>query len=287
MISQGAGLPVIPEKGVTITLKGLMPTGGYAEAKPASVEEEDVLHAYDISIYYRNGKEFEPYENSPISVSFGSKAIDKAIKDDSVSLEAEHIADNGKTESVELLSAEDGKANFEVDSFSIYVIKAHDDDTETTQNPRFIYHFLSPDYTLVEDIAGSEDYYAAKEYRFPNKHNEMVSTQIIKNGESLQEIVMPENNEAGMFYGWYVVSCVGEDEYGTVSYRWSGDLERQSFNEPINFPAGTNTDQDIYLAPLFGHYRFLTFHRDMEHQISGGLPRYHLEAKGYRPQRHT
>ena len=35
-----------PEDGVTVTLKGLMPTDGYAEAKKADVDEEDVLHAY-------------------------------------------------------------------------------------------------------------------------------------------------------------------------------------------------------------------------------------------------
>lgn len=64
-----------PEDGVTVTLSGLMPNDGYAEAQIADVDDADVLHAYDITIYYRYGKEFQPDEGSPISVSFRSDKI--------------------------------------------------------------------------------------------------------------------------------------------------------------------------------------------------------------------
>ncbi|MBQ1813757.1 MAG: hypothetical protein II118_02675, partial [Ruminococcus sp.] len=217
-----------PEDGVTVTLTGLMPTDGYAKAKTVTVEEEDVLHAYDITIYYRNGKEFEPDEGSPISVCFNSKAIADAIKDEDVSLEAEHIADDGKKESVELTSAAGGEAVFEAESFSIYLIKEHDDNSEDTATPRVFYHFLSQNYTQVED--GEDIYYTAGAYSFPNKYNEMVDTQIIKNGEKLQEVVIPENNDAGMFYGWYRVH-LREENNGVYSYDWgTGTPERQEFN---------------------------------------------------------
>ena len=55
---------------VVITLSGLMPVNGRASAVSAEVDGEDVLYAYDISIYYADGSEFEPVEDSPISVSF-------------------------------------------------------------------------------------------------------------------------------------------------------------------------------------------------------------------------
>ena len=151
-----------------------MPVDGYAEAKPADVNEEDVLHAYDITIFYRYGKEFEPDESSPINVSFRSDAIADAITDDGVELEAEHIADDGKKESVELTSAENGEAAFEADRFSIYVIKAHDNNSDYVETPRIIYHFLSPDYLTVSGESGSDEsgtgvnsaeiYYQAGEY---------------------------------------------------------------------------------------------------------------------------
>ena len=142
-----------PEDGVTVTLKGLMPTDGYAQAKAVNVNEENVLHAYDITIFYRNGKEFVPDEGSPISVSFNSKAIADAIKDEDVSLKAAHIDDNGEAESVALPSAAGGEAVFEAESFSIYFIKEHDNSSEYTETPRVFYHFLSPDYTVVQDGA--------------------------------------------------------------------------------------------------------------------------------------
>lgn len=98
-----------PEKGVTVTLHGLMPKNGSADAKLAEVEGEDVLHAYDISIYYADGGEFEPASDSPINVSFQSKEIKKAIKDENTTVEVEHIADNGEKEEIDLSSAKKDK----------------------------------------------------------------------------------------------------------------------------------------------------------------------------------
>ena len=197
--------------------------------------------------------------------SVNSKAIADAIKDEDVSLEAEHIADDGKKESVELTSAAGGEAVFEAESFSIYLIKEHDNNSEDTATPRVFYHFLSQNYTQVED--GEDIYYTAGAYSFPNKYNEMVDTQIIKNGEKLQEVVIPENNDVGMFYGWYRVH-LREENNGVYSYDWgTGTPERQEFNTAVTVPTSSdfnNKDQHIYLAPLYGHYRFLTFHQAEE-----------------------
>ena len=88
----------------------------------------------------------------------------------------------GKTESIALTSAAGGEAVFEAESFSIYVIKYHEDDTVETETERIIYHFLSPRYVPVEENGNTV--YKAGEYRFPNKHNDLVSTQILKDGES-------------------------------------------------------------------------------------------------------
>ena len=249
-----------PEDGVTVTLEGLMPTGGHAEGKPADVKEKDVLHAYDITIFWPDGREFEPEENSPISLSSQGEAISVALADDKTTLEAEHIADNGKKESVELVSAEDDKAVLEAESFSIYLIKEHSNDT-TNLNPRRIYHFIDPNYTYHSG-EGGDVYYTAAAYKFPNKHNDLVSAQIIRSGESLQEIVLPANTEVGLFYGWYVVEIdENESTEENFTYRWGSAIQRVEFNTKINYQA--TDDQHIYLAPLFGHYRFLTFHQDV------------------------
>ena len=116
-----------PEDGVTVTLSGMLPTGGSAEAKPAEAEGDNVLHAYDITIFDSRHAEFEPGENQPVSVSFQSEAIRQALADGSNNLTVEHIAGNGKTEQVELTFAEGDEASFLADAFSIYVIRDHDE----------------------------------------------------------------------------------------------------------------------------------------------------------------
>lgn len=260
-----------PEDDVQITLSGLMPRGGHAEAEPVDTEEADVLHAYDITIFYADGASFEPSEDAPITVSFMSDAIAEAIEDDAA-LEVEHICDSGETESIELIATEDGEASFEAESFSVYVIKTHDENDENL-NPRRTYHFLSPKFsqTVIDGVT----YYQAPLYEFPNKAQDMVTTQTIRSGESLQEIVLPENNNSGLFYGWYIVQHSGVTQDVTTTendeevtrtnyvYNWgNGTPERVEFNEPITF--SDTEDNDVWLAPLFGRYRFLTFHQDVE-----------------------
>ena len=258
-----------PEQGVTVELSGMLPVNGSADAKTVDADGEDVLHAYDITIRYQNGREFEPSEGEPISVSFQSDSIAQANKDSGTTLEVAHIPDNGEEEEVELLSAEGDTASFEAESFSVYLIRTHTGDT-VNHNPRRIYHFLSPEFSTVER-EGVLDHYRAPVYEFPNKLNDKVTTQAIRSGESLQEIVLPQNSNSGLFYGWYVVQCSGETEEVTDDegvtrtnyiYHWgNGAPEHVEFNEPISFPDATQ-DEDIYLAPLFGRYRFLTFHQD-------------------------
>ena len=119
-----------PEKGVTVTLNGKMPAGGYATAEKADVGGKDVLHAYDISIFYANGSEFEPAGDSPISVSFESGDIAKALKDSDTSLKVEHITDSGKSESVDVKSASDNEVVFNAESFSVYLIRTHEQSDE-------------------------------------------------------------------------------------------------------------------------------------------------------------
>ena len=73
---------------------------------------------------------------------------------------------------------------------------------------------------------------------------------------------MPENNSAGLFYGWYVVH-LHEQNGSRYTYYWgSEEPQHVPFHEPIEVKE--TDDTDVYLAPLFGHYRFLTFHQDIE-----------------------
>ena len=194
-----------PEDGVTVTLSGLMPVRGYAEAQPANVAGEDVLHAYDITIHRSDGTEFEPDSGSPIAVSFKSTDIARAIADEETSLTVAHIDDSGKETAVALTEAEGSEVCFDAESFSIYVIYEHENDGDL-QKPRKTFYFLSDQFSDYTDgTTEGSGLYESGLYRFPNAAGQMVSTQIVKEGERLHQIVMPNNNEFGAFYGWYVV----------------------------------------------------------------------------------
>lgn len=52
-----------------------VPVSGRAEAVAAKVEDDNVLHVYDITIFYADGREYEPLENQPINVTFKSEKI--------------------------------------------------------------------------------------------------------------------------------------------------------------------------------------------------------------------
>ena len=139
-----------PEPGVTVTLSGLLPAGGTATAVNAETTEEDVIHAYDITIYDGNGAEFQPDEASPLRVTFSSDRIAEAVADGS-ELEAAHITDNGVKEDIELVSSENGEAVFMAESFSIYQIYAHDGD-DNNETPRATYYFLDNEYQKLRAI---------------------------------------------------------------------------------------------------------------------------------------
>lgn len=83
---------------------------------------KDVLHAYDITIFYGNGSEFEPADGETIAVSFQSDDIKKAVAKDGDSLTVGHIDDSGRETEVPLAYAEGDEAGFKADIFSIYVI---------------------------------------------------------------------------------------------------------------------------------------------------------------------
>ena len=265
-----------PEDGVTVTLSGRMPLNGSAEAKPADCDGEDVLHAYDITIRYADGREFEPESGSPIDVSFKSDRIALAVGRDN-ELTAEHISDSGETEEVPLTVSGSSEASFTAESFSVYKIRAHEN--AAVETPRKTFMFLSNQFAEYEHTGDDNNpqagYYVSGLYQFPNKDNEKVSFQIVKDQEKLQPVVIPPNFDWGHFYGWFIVqldlekskqataadtgrdvSEITEDTLTRYVYKWSEDPVPMDSVTPIS----VTQDETVYLAPLYSNYRFVTFH---------------------------
>ncbi|MCR5057110.1 MAG: InlB B-repeat-containing protein [Clostridiales bacterium] len=205
-----------------IIVSGSMPSTGIVEAKrvDVSVDGKNALVAYDIKIYANEimkllGITWQPSE-SALQVQFKSDAI----KTDSV--DVYHMADTDSQ--AELVSGnlgvQDKSVTFNASSFSVYVVVEHEGGEIIT--PRVEFHYIGRDY--LENNSGSGYSYTAPAYEFLNKHNEYQISQILRDGESLEQVVNPPNkkdnagNEVSFFYGWYTVTVNDRDTDDTTAY---------------------------------------------------------------------
>ena len=263
---------------------------GEAAASSGSV----TLAAYEISISHRDG-EYQPDEDKPISVEIVDSRITAGKN-----IEVWHIRDDGTEEKVENFTVEEGKISFEATGFSVYVVIAHEDDTEVVE-ARVEFHFISDDNSEEVPTGGSV-YYVGDRYWFKNKsentNQNSQTTQILKDGESLELIADPPNElvpgdgqSYKYFYGWYVVNphtiSGTTNAYGIgtsdskLYYEWPLNPSAITFESPIsisvdnsgespvvswslNGVSGTGTpDKDgtvhVLLAPVFDKYNFVNF----------------------------
>ena len=274
-------------KADNVRLEGLMPEDAKATAADASdskavksIESEDgtALAAYDIEIK-AEGEEYQPDADHPITVQISNTAI----KEDS-DLSVWHIGDDGKKEEIRDFTVSNGKVSFEATGFSVYVVIDHEEDTVVT--PRVQFHFIDPDAT--EHGSGSDIYYEASPYPFRNKAEDAdqntQTTQILKDGESLEMIVDPSNRDGKAFLGWYVVDPYtgsGSSDPDKLYYTWPSDPDKITFESPISIEEsdvaiGTTVNWSLhgvsgsgevdkdgnvhaYLAPLYDNYNFVNF----------------------------
>ena len=264
-----------------ITLSGAMPKGAEVKAYPVSGESEQpladdepqeesepedgrIVLAYDISIIV-GGEEFEP-DGDPITVTFRSQELEGL---DMESLSAVHIGGDGEEEEITGLSVDGNTLSLEAPSFSVYVIRTHEN--EAVVEPRLTFHFLD----RGEEI-GSTKVFEAPYYTYQNDVGDAVCTQIVKDGDFLIEPPSPPPiyDEDRMvkyrFFGWYVVDY-SETSGDNIRFRWREDeAARINFTDEIDISEFTddltNENTDIYLAALYQNTRFVVFHED---QIGG------------------
>ncbi len=195
--------------------KGVFPEGTKAAAVPVSSQtaikaaqgifKEDVVDAaaVDISFYYK-GKETEP-DGADVRVSL---SLDDAIEGSEQHLV--HIKDNGAVEVVNAASLDKDSAAFDAGSFSIYAIVGTDAVTRRT------YRFYSED--------------------------KLLDTQIIKNGDTLEEPGKPEK-EGCVFTGWVDKDGKEFSRFGVIS-----DIPEHA------------QDEEVVLRAKFEDAYYVTFH---------------------------
>lgn len=128
---------------ISICISGKLPRGAYAKAYPAGSNGFTgvVYAAYDITVFDGQGNVYEP-GNSPLSVSMTSPAIAEAAKS-GAEFDVYHIPDDSAPELVQSGISTDKEKNvsFEAESFSVYIIKDHEDEGYN-EPARIEFHFI-------------------------------------------------------------------------------------------------------------------------------------------------
>ena len=229
---------------------------------------------FDISIV-KGEEKVQPAEGTKVDVR-----IELADAKEQHKLNVVHFADDRDEGDVVANSTENEQkgavVEFPAEGFSVYVIADHEGGDIIT--PRVEFHFLDSDYTEVSEGTGYT--YSAEPYSFVNKAGEYQTTQILKDGEGLEQITNPRNktDPDRYFYGWYVVDSNSNPDESPVVYTWTEDPVRIIEETPISISIdGTMVtwtlgeasgsgivDEDgcihVYLAPIYEDYYFVNFH---------------------------
>jgi len=261
-----------------ITLTGEMPAGASAKGYPVSCEIEGmkVIAAYDLTIFESDGKTVFQPDRQTVHVTFSMPELADTASDD---IAVFHIDGDGNRTEIADVSADSEQVSFEAESFSVYVISEHEGEEAVV--PRVEFHFLSDECARPDE---NENYYYAAKYQFYNKANVLQTSQILRDGETLELIQDPPNHvedgERSYFYGWYVIaedSAATTDE--TVYYSWTEDPAKIAFEQPVSvsynaedqtvtcslgeftgtLPADADGCAHVYLAPLYSDYYFINF----------------------------
>jgi len=297
----------IPADGTELLVSEIKPgEAGYHAYVDASMEQLDakddtILFAkvFDITIADAGNHSlvYEPDGTVFVSIRLIGKNLDTCTKVDVL-----HITEqkNRGTKSVKATSAmvplqvdpinssvKGENVEFTTDSFSVYVVIAHEGGDVVT--PRVEFHFIEPGNGAPLH-SGADVYYADAPYAFLNENNHEQTSQILKNGERLELISDPKNRDDEYFFGWYVVEPYvngGTNAFGYNSsenkfcYAWPAGPSRISFDTPLSV-SGNNTNVGstiqwslgdasgsgvvqsdgsvhVLLAPVFENYHFVNF----------------------------
>lgn len=308
----------IPAEGTELAVKELLPGDAeydyYIEESAAKLnktaDELTYSRLFDIKIVDAANPElvYEPTGDVSVSIRLVGEQLNEYDNVDVLHFTEDEAKKSCTIETVES-SVEGENLEFTTDSFSVYVVVAHEGGDVVT--PRVMFHFISPDAEELDD--GSVAFYNGTPYSFVNKNDETQTTQILDNGKSLELIVDPLNHESKYFYGWYLVNPYVIDgttnAYGInesnnhLYYTWPDSPKAITFEHPISITESGNTvnwelngasgsgvvDSDgnvhAFLVPIYENYNFVNFMqlpRDAGSSVNGAsnLMTRKLIAKG-------
>ncbi len=215
----------------------------YVEKSAELLGEETVTFArvFDITLVDSvTGEVYQP--NNDVYVRI--RMLDDCLSDFS-NVGVVHIHGE-QDEKVEILDTKykGETVEFSTDSFSVYVVVAHEGGE--IKNPRVEFHFIDK-FTDEQYQAGIGADTPSRPYNFINKGGNYQSSQILKKGETLELINDPQNISISgaekFFYGWYVVDMISDssefDEItgkytGVIKYSWPANPDQIKFEKTIS-----------------------------------------------------
>ncbi|MCQ2468924.1 MAG: InlB B-repeat-containing protein [Ruminococcus sp.] len=168
----------------SVALNGKMPVGAEVSVLPIKNTDSSSVCSYDITIT-RNGKEFQPEKDEPITVGIKNILIGAVVEAD-YTLRLWHILDDGSREEITDFIINGDTISFEASGFSVYQIENEND------IPLRTYEF----------------YREGNPYEFTLDSGTLSSVQTIKSGEKLTVPQLPANDvsaetQGQTFIGWF------------------------------------------------------------------------------------
>ena len=216
-----------------IKLNGLLPAGARVKAYPVEIkiEGQEVLAAYDITVFDKDGKEYKVGPDNNIRVKITNKKIKKAKKVDVYHKENEFAPE----ERIDNKTKTDDTVAFKADNFSIYAVT----DPEG-QNIKFVFFYQDKDgKNIIWDV------------------------QNIRNGEKLIQPELPIFSHDGKFEGWYYYDYgnkdkVEEDRFG----------EKFDFDKAVK--VDENSADVIYLKGRYPDVLIINFIDEKKYEKDDG-----------------
>lgn len=226
------------------------------------MEKESVsyIRLFDISIVDKNDHnvQYQPAAGTLVAVR-----IELADRDGG-QFNLVHFSDETDRGSVVNIESDGQVLSFAAEGFSVYAIVGTD---ENAHQVRVKYVF--------QDAEGSP-------FLFFDEAGELVDNQIIKNGESLESVGLPElDADDQTFNGWYIYDTVNNSFTGyqitfdkPIAISASAEVttvtgDRVEISNADNAAASdpANPDYTVYVRPFCGEVRYITFWNEVDGNI--------------------
>lgn len=237
----------VSDEEATVTVTGLLPEDTTAKAYAVTVDDEKVCAAFDITLFDKNGGEFEP--DSVVTVEIATPELEEAITNGD-ELTVHHITENDVTEEIAVSEQSGGSVSFTAESFSIYYIKDGTAGDPVTYRRTYKFYNLMASSDIGATSKNSYEPYFFSVER--GGRTMQTNEQILIDGDALIVPQLPYHGTSttDVFAGWYI-----GDENGVAA-----DAQKAEFGTALNDIQSSGSDSTVYLYAKYGVEKYLTFY---------------------------